>query len=191
MVRWCSSRRGCVRTDEGSCPSHRNHDSPSFHPRPSGHSCQHEWIYGWLRGEDSGFTEGNRAVETIFSFRFHTLCCLMKAALEKPGSRAAKRGGKGWHGRHRLDARCPPMSPTSAPHTSTATPALAPFQRGPCSSYRDRPLQGQVDNRGAWGGGLETGAGTAPGLGSPSSAHKATGGVGAGLGAGLTSPWVR
>lgn len=179
-------------TNEGSCPSHRNHNSPSSHPRPSGHSCQQEWIHGWLRGEDTGFTEGNGAVETIFSFRFRTLCRLMKAALEKPGSWAAKCGGKGRPGRHRLDAHCPPMSPTSAPHTSTATPALAPFQRGPRSSCRDCPLQGQMDNRGTWGGGLETGPGTAPGLGSPPSAHKATaGGWGAGLGEGLTSPWVR
>lgn len=140
MVRWCSSRRGCVRTNEGSCPSHRNHDSPSSHPRPSGHSCQQERIYGWLRGEDSGFTEGKRAVETIFSFRFRTLSPDEGSLGEarQPGSRAAKCGGKGWPGRHQLDAPCEPHKRPTHKHGHTCPGSLSErttfFLQGPPSS---------------------------------------------------------
>ena len=67
MVRWCSSRRGCIRTDEGSCPSHRNHDSPSFHPRPSGHSCQRVdlWMTAWGRFR---FHRGKQSCGNHFQF---------------------------------------------------------------------------------------------------------------------------
>ena len=183
VVQLWQLRRGCVRTNEGSSLCHRNHESPSSHSRQSGQGCQQQRIYGWLRGEDSDLTEINRAVETTFSFRFCPFSChLMKPALEKPGSWVARRVGAkagpagARQGTHRRDACCPRMRPTNTSHTSAATPALAPFQRGPRSSCRDCPLHGQVDNGGAWGWGLETRAGTEPGLGSPPSAHKATGG---------------